>query len=82
MTTKIESKIINQPYILHILVAFWVLFSHKTFKDPYTKLPLCREMKTKTLYVIKKCCFHKKQKKLFLAPTPTNGVYDRNFPYA
>jgi hypothetical protein len=26
---------------------------------------------------------HKKQKKLiFLAPTPTNRVYDRNFPYA
>jgi hypothetical protein len=30
---------------------------------------------------------HKKPKKtqifsLFLAPTPTNGVYDRNFPYA
>jgi hypothetical protein len=28
MTTEIESKIINQPSILHILVAFWVLFSH------------------------------------------------------
>jgi hypothetical protein len=26
---------------------------------------------------------HKKTKKLkFLAPTPTNGVYGRNFPYA
>jgi hypothetical protein len=31
---------------------------------------------------------HKKRKKkthilgYFLAPTPTNGVYDRNFPYA
>jgi hypothetical protein len=26
---------------------------------------------------------HKKPKKLiFLAPTPTNGVYGRNFPYA
>jgi hypothetical protein len=51
-TTEIALKIINQPSILHILVAFWVSFSNNnykltTFKDLYTKLPLCREMKTK-----------------------------------
>jgi hypothetical protein len=37
-TTEIALKIINQPSILHILVAFWVLFSNNNYNQQRLKI--------------------------------------------